>query len=380
MRLFMHIGIFIFVIPALLISCERVKEPEPVIRPVRYVSASSIEAGQVRTFAGVAQTGDKTSLSFRVSGKIIQFPVKIGDRLRKGGLVASLDPADFELKVQRTQASLVRARAQERNAAANYERVRLLYENQNASLNDLDIARADFESKKASVVSSRKQLDLAKRELSYTKLRAPMDCAVASKEVEVNENVISGKPIVSADCGSWEEVYVDVPERFISDIKVGMLVTASFDAIPRETFPAIVTEVGVAVTGTATTYPIKVRQTKLNPRVRSGMAAQVTFRFESLGGKKHIVVPLIAVGEDKDGRYVFILEKKEGGLGVVRRSSVKIGALAPTTIELIEPLGKGEVSGIEILEGLEDGELVVTAGVKRLIDGEEVKILGLEKG
>lgn len=380
MKRFIHRGMFILIIPALIISCEKVKEPEPVIRPVRYIQASSKEASQVRTFAGVAQTGDKTSLSFRVSGKILKFPVKIGDRLKKGGLVAALDPADYELKVQRTEASLVRARAQERNAEANYERVRLLYENQNASLNELDIARADFESKKATVVTYKKQLSLARLELSYTKLTAPMDCAIASKKVEVNENVVSGQAIVTADCGTWEEVYVDVPERFISDIKVGMPATVIFDTIPGEKYSAVVTEVGVAATGTATTYPVKVRQTKPNPRVRSGMAAQVTFRFESLGGKKHIIVPLIAVGEDKDGRYVYVLEKKEGEHGVVRRRSVKIGALAPTTIQLVEPLGKGEVEGIEILEGLEDGELVVTAGVKRLRDGEEVKILGLEKG
>jgi len=377
---FIRLVLLLFVSLSILLSCERVKEPETVIRPVRFIHVSSTEVGQVRTFAGVAQTGDKASLSFRVGGKVIKFLVKVGDKLKKGSLIASLDPADFELKVQRTEASLVRARAQERNAEANYERVRLLYENRNASLNDLDIARADFESKKAAVVSVKKQLNLAKRELSYTNLIAPIDCAIASKQVEVNENIKSGQPIVSADCGSWEDVKIDVPERFISEIKNGMPVTVTFDTLPGESFQAIVIEVGVAATGTATTYPVKVRQTKPNPKVRSGMAAQVTFRFESLEGKRHIIVPLIAVGEDRDGRYVYVLERKEGELGTVRRRAVTIGALAPTKIQLLEPLGKGEVEGMEILEGLKEGELVVTAGVKRLSDGEKVKILGLEKG
>ena len=371
---FFLLSVFIGSALSLLLSCERKEQKaEPVLRPVRSMKVVSKAADQVRTFAGVAQKGDKSFLSFRVKGKIDSFPVKVGDKLGKGKLIASLDPTDFELKVQEAEAGLVHARAQERNALANYDRTRLLYENRNASLNDLDIARADAESKKAAVVSSKKQLGLARRELAYTQLRAPISCSIVSKDVEVNENVNSGQAVITADCGTWEEVKVDVPERFISEIKSGMPVSVAFDTIAGETFSAVVTEVGVGVSGTATTYPVTVRQAESNPKVRSGMAAQVTFRFHATKGR--IIVPLQSVGEDRDGRFVFVLEKKDKDRAVVKRRAVTIGALAPITIQFIEPLGSGVVEGMEILEGLEDNELIATAGVKRLIDGTEVKLL-----
>jgi RND family efflux transporter MFP subunit len=143
----------------------------------------------------------------------------------------------------------------------------------------------------------------------------------------------------------------------IADIAVGQAVDVAFDALRGRQFPARVTEAGVAAVGTATTFPVTVRLDEADLGIRSGMAAEVRFEFGGEDAGERMLVPAVSVGEDRDGRFVFVLEE---GSGVVRRRGVSVGELT--------------ADGIEILSGLEEGERIVTAGVRRLSDGEEVRV------
>lgn len=354
------------ILPLLLISCGKEPQVEEVIRPVRYQKVYISGGERSRTFSGVAQASQESRLSFKVAGNIRRIPVKVGDKVEVGQLIAELDPKDYELQVEEAQAALSQAEAQQRNADANYERVRKLYENRNASRNDLDAARAASESAEAQVKSVEKRLELAKSQLSYTRLTAPTRGAIATVEHEANENVNPGQTIVQLTSGSSIEVEVAVPEVLISQVKEGEKVTVTFDAMPEQTFPARVTEVGVASTGYATTFPVTVRLEAADQSVRSGMAAEVSFMFESAQqaggspGRKQINVPSVAVGEDRQGRFVYVVEPTDSGFGIAHRRPVMIGDLTE--------------QGIEILEGLNDGDRVVTAGVSKLTDGQKVRL------
>jgi multidrug efflux pump subunit AcrA (membrane-fusion protein) len=90
------------------------------------------------------------------------------------------------------------------------------------------------------------------------------------------------------------------------------------------------------------------------------MAAEVEFRFEDPGTSGRFRVPAHAVTEDRQGRFVLIVEPTEPGRGVVRRRAVEVGQLTP--------------SGLEVLEGLEDGDRLVTAGISQIEDGDTVKL------
>jgi len=343
-------------------ACEK-EHPEikKDIRPVQYTRVQHKQPSQVRTFSGVARAGAESNLSFKVNGTVDRVNVKVGDQIERGGFIASVDPTDYDLQLQQTQASLDRAEAEERNAAAAYERTRLLYENNNASRSQLDAARAAFESTKAAVLAIKKQIALARQQLKYTELRAPITCSIAAVDVEENENVHSGQLVVVANCGTQAEVEVGVPENVISQIKKGSISNVTFDALPGKSYEAVVTEVGVAVTGASSTFPVTVQLIHPNPNVRSGMTADVTFFLESEDVKARIFLDPVAVKEDFKGRFVFIVEPQGEEVGVVRRRSVTSG-------ELVQ-------DGLEIIDGLKDGDLVVTAGASRLKDGLEVKLL-----
>lgn len=343
-------------------SCSKKEHTtEEIVRPVRYLRVFSTDSHRTRSFSGIARSEEESEISFKVSGTVIELPVKLGDNIGKEDLIARLDPKDYELRVQEAEASLARARAQERNAAANYERVRQLYENQNASLSDLDLARTQAESTQAQVRSADKQLELARLQLSYTRLTAPDDGSIASLNVEINEYVKAGDTVVLLSTCCSLEVEVAIPESLISSMREGNPASVIFDSLPGERFPAVVNEVGVAPTEFATTYPVTVRLEKTDPSIRSGMSAEVTFRFGTAGGGKRFIVPPVAVGEDPEGKFVFIVEPTDAKLGIARKRPVSVGELTS--------------AGLEITEGLFEGDLVVTGGINNIRDGLKVKIL-----
>ncbi len=347
-----------------------------VLRPVRTQQVFSTGGVRVRSFSGSARSGTESRLSFRVAGAIVELPVRVGDSVGAGQLIARLDAEDYRLAMREAEAGLAQARAQAQNAESNYERVRDLYEADNASRADLDAALASFQSTEASVRASEQRLELARQQLSYTRLTAPVAGAVAAVPVEVNENVRAGQIVIYLNSGTDLEVEVGVPEVLISQVAEGDLTEVTFDALPDRAFQARVAEVGVAATGTATTYPVTVVLSDRDPDLRSGMAAEVAFRFESGQGVELFIVPSVAVGEDREGRFVYVVEHDEDretepeaetegeqdaepGVGVIRRRAVRVGEMT--------------TEGIEILEGLSDGEHLVVAGVSRIEDGLRVR-------
>ena len=343
-------------------SCGKEEAPpEPVIRPVRTLEVFATGGIRKRAFSGTSQAALESRLSFKVGGTISRVAVKVGDRVRAGQAIAELDPRDFELLVQDAEAGLKSTEAQARNAAANYSRVRALYENRNASRNELDAARAGSESAQAQVKSVQKKLELARLQRSYARLTSPVNGSIASVTAEENENVSPGQPIALLTSGSQLEVEVAIPEILIAQVREGDTVSIAFDALQGKQFSGTVTEVGVAAMGMATTFPVTVRQEQADPACRPGMAAEVTFRFGAKDGRERIWVPPVAVGEDRDGRFVFVVEHTDAGFGRTHRRAVSVGDLAE--------------EGIEILDGLRDGEQVVIAGVSRIRNGQRVRLL-----
>ncbi|MCA9402548.1 MAG: efflux RND transporter periplasmic adaptor subunit [Candidatus Omnitrophica bacterium] len=352
------------IIAAVLISgCVQPEPPQEVIRPVRVERVYKTDGARVRTFSGVASAGVESKLSFKVGGTVEKKMVNVGDLVRQGDLIAQLDPQDFSLQAQEVEAQIAQAEAQARNTKSNYERVRALYENNNASKSDLDQARAAYESSQASLQALANTRELAQRQIGYTKLRAPRDGHIASVEIDVNENVGPGQTIVVLTSDEDIDVEVMVPENLITRVRKGDIVEVSFVARPDRIYQGQVTEVGVSSGSFATTYPVTVNVASATGDVRSGMAAEVAFHFVDKGSRDHWVVRSSAVNEDAQGRFVYIAEPAEGeaGMATVTRRDVSVGSLTD--------------DGIEILSGLRDGDRVITAGVSKVQPDQKVRLL-----
>jgi len=348
-----------FIIITFILSCAEKEDIKEVIRPVRTEQVFSTGGERVRTFSGVVQSGTESKLSFKVPGTVQKVNVDIGKKVRSGQLLIQLDPTDYEIQVKEAENAREMARSAEIQAESNYERIRALYENRSASKSALDAARAGFEATHEQDNISKKRRKLARNQLEYTSLKAPVAGTVSNVMVEENENVQAGQQLVFLTSGSELEVKISMPEILIAQIREGDNVSVTLDAVQGKSFKSKVTEVGVSSTGYATTYPVMVRLVETDPNIRSGMAAEVSFTFEATSNRDCFIVPPVAVGEDRLGRFVFVVQGADSGFGNIQKKSVEIGELT--------------TDGLEIMEGLTDGDYLVTAGVSQIQDGLKVK-------
>lgn len=346
----------------LLAGCDKTPpQLETKLRPVKYVTLHQ-GAGAIRdrVFSGTTHATQEADLSFKVNGTIKQIAVAVGDRVKRGDLIAELDAETYRVELKQARASLAKAEATRRNAEAEYQRVRQLYTNDNASKNELDSALANAESAKAAYRAEAQSVRLAKLNLDYTRLTADTDCSVANVSIEANENISAGATVAQVICGDNWEVRIAVPESLIGAFQNGLQGQVRFTALRGETFQGVVTEVGTA-TGSSTTFPVTLTLDKVPPVIRSGLAVEVTFQFTYQGSNhdRFYLAPAV-VGQDESGTFVYIMESTDTPrVAVLRRRNVEVGDIS----EL----------GLEILSGLKDGERVVVAGHKSARDGMLVR-------
>ncbi|NNG25916.1 MAG: efflux RND transporter periplasmic adaptor subunit [Ignavibacteriaceae bacterium] len=356
-----HKILFPFTLSLLVIitSCGDEKQIEEKIRPVRYAEVITGGSGTMRVFTGTAKTGIESKLSFKVGGTIKNINVKVGDFVNKGAVIAVLDDTDYKIKVKEAEAGLKQAESQALNTKNNYERVKTLYETNSISKSELDGARAQYESATANVEGMRSTLEYARLQLSYTRLLAPESGSIAVCNSESNENVQVGQIIAILIVGKDMEIELGIPENVINRIQTGMNVSITFPSL-NNNFNGLVSEVSPSIDVNSSTYLVSVKI--LNPTidVKSGMAANVIFEFEGSSSNDQLVVPVAAVGEDSDGRFVFLVVPEDETIASIKKQHIQIGDLTS--------------EGFEVVSGLSLNQKVATAGLQSLIDGQKVRI------
>ncbi len=334
---------------------------EEIIKPVKYAPVVQVGGEIIKSFNGTSQSGAETKLSFRTNGLIIKLNVKVGDKVRMGTLIAQLDLSDLQLNYQKADAALQSTKSQVETARSGFERMKELYQANSASLSDYEQAKNTYSGAQSSYESARKTLELQARQINYAKITAPTAGIVSAVNVELNEFVNAGSPVIIINSDQEDiEVNVGVTETYISKIKNGDHALISFTGIPGKTFPGVVTEVGFSSSQTATS-PVVLKLTEISNQMRPGMPVEVTFSFGDKNEKSRLSVPVSAVGQDHEGSFVYVLKPGEENVYTVLKTVIQTGKLSN--------------EGYQILDGLNEGAFVATAGLRSLYDGMKVKLL-----
>ncbi|MEO1484960.1 MAG: efflux RND transporter periplasmic adaptor subunit [Bacteroidota bacterium] len=347
------LGLFLF-------GCGGKEEaPKKVLRPVKFQEVGYLGGEKVRTFSGTAQTEKIINLSFRASGIITQYDVKLGQKVKKGQLLARLDNVQSRLAYEQSITQLNSAASQMNTAKLNLNRVRTLYEKGSASLSDFEAAKNSFKTAEESHKSAKRGVDIQAEQIQYGYIYAPENGTIASVTAEIDENVQAGQAVAVLNAGTEMEISLGIPESVINGVSEGMEVQVNFSAIADTAFKGKITEVSPAVDANTATYPVMA--TVVNPTndIKSGMAANVTFDFGERKVENTLVVPAYAVGEDSNGRFVFLVEDK-GETTTVKKHPIKVGNLSS--------------EGFEVVSGLSVGQKIATAGLQTLLNGQEVKL------
>jgi len=341
-------------------SGEKAQEAE-VIRPVRFSEVTEAPIQVERRFSGITKAGEVVRMSFRTGGKVETLKVVVGDRVKLGQVVATLDNRDARLNLEKALVALENSRIQSENARSNLNRIRALYENNNEPLSEYEKARDSYANASATYNADKRGAQLLKRELAYYTLTAPMDGIITSRVVEANENVSSGQEVAVIQSSDSIEVETGIPELWIPHVSRGQEVSIAYPSAPEKRFAGRVTEVAFESDKETHTYPVTLSMEGAGADIRPGMPASVIFEFDKNVAGAMLLVPAHAVAKDYEGYFVYILEEAGKGEGVVTKRRVTVGRMI--------------TEGFEIASGLQAGEKVVTAGVSFLTDGKQVKLI-----
>jgi membrane fusion protein, multidrug efflux system len=335
-----------------------------VVRPVKLLTIGGASASQARKLPGTVQATDRVDLAFQVAGTLINIPVKEGQRVKKGDLLAKLDPRDFETSVNNAKGSLAKAKASVEYAAVEYQRYRNIKTTDAGAVSDsmvllkqksLKVARADLQSAEAGIAAAQDQL-------AYTQLYAPFAGVIAQKYVDNYQEIKAKEAILSLQNMSNVDVVVDIPEMLMTPIrKSPPLMFAEFASDPNRRFELKIKEVALQADPKTQTYRLVLTMpAPTGIRILSGMTATVNIDLaEAISEPStNIVIPLIAVWAD------------EAGKAMVWTVDTKTMSVHKT------PVTTGELSGSEnvrVTTGLKMGDMIAISGVSKLHEAQVVR-------
>ncbi len=326
-------------------GCKQKTESAPEVKCVNIATAEDEASLAPYSYSGKTKSPEDCAAAFRVSGQLISVKVKEGDYVRKGQVIAEMDPRDYNLQLNATTAEYQQIKA-------DCERVIAMYNEGNTTAQNYDKARYGLE-------QITQKLNNHRNQLNDTKLKAPISGYVQSKFHEAGETVGAGMPIVSIFGNSDIEVEINLPASDYAVRDSFYNYTCSFDIFPGKRFGLQVIRCSQEA-NRSQLYTMRLRlvgdyeRKKITP----GMSTMV-YVNKHISGRELISIPSSAVMFKDDKVMVFVYDEK-----------TKKVKLRPIVLNALLKNGTALV-----VEGLKYGEKVVSTGIHHIKDGDEVEII-----
>jgi RND family efflux transporter MFP subunit len=334
----------------LLSACGREPAPETGVAneaaPVRTVPAERADVDASVRAVGILTPSDEVRLAFKVGGVIESMNVDVGDRVRRGQVLAVLKGTEVNAAVaqaaeaaEKSRRDLERARQLQADEVATQEQVEDLTTAYNVARSNLQAAQ--FNARFATIV-------------------APSDGVVLQRLALADELVAGGQPVlVFGATGDGWVIRASLADRDAVRVNLGDAARISFDAFPGRSFDGKVTRVGSAADPQTGTFEVEIEVAPAGARFVRGLIAKVDLAIRSQGPSMQTVVPVTAIVQANGAVAVIYVHHPEEG--VARRREITVGRIV------------GE--RVVVLEGLAPGEQVVTDGAAWLTDGHAVRIV-----
>lgn len=333
------------------VGCKQAEEEATLIRPVRTMRVADADQLSRRAFPGRAEATQAVDMAFEVQGQLIERPIDVGDRVKKGQVLARIDSRDYANDLQAAQARL-------EQAEAYFERIEKAVQTGAVAQQDLTDARAQRDMATANV-------RIKKKAVEDSGLIAPFDGTIAATYVENFQNVQRKQIVLRLLDTSKMELKIDIPEQLIMLTPYLQDITVTFEAKPGVAVPAKVKEIGTEASATTRTYPITLIMDQPDEfTILAGMTGVVRGTPEPPGKTAESGFEILgaAVFEEDGKSYVWVVDDANT---TVRRQEVN-----PTAVTSF---------GVRV-EGLERGQTIVTAGAHHLSEGRKVRLMDEGKG
>jgi RND family efflux transporter MFP subunit len=316
------------------------------------VSTSGI--GGASVFAGEVKPRHEADLGFRIGGKVIARNVDVGARVRKGEVLARIDPTDVGLQADAAKAAAAAARTELSFTQAEYQRYQGLFAQKFVSANALDQKKSAFEAARARVEQSEAQLAVSRNQATYAALVAERDGVITAVNVEAGQVVTAGQPLMKLAGEEEREVAIAVPENRLVELKAAPSLAVALWAQPGKLYRAKIREIAPAVDATTRTFDVRVSILDADASLAWGMTANVAAFTQSTASAA--LVPLTAIYRDNDQPAVWIYDQQTQQV-----------RLRPVSI------AQYREDGVLLRDGVRDGDWIVAAGVHKLTEGQKVR-------
>ena len=301
---------------------------------VKITKVTNEDIPQTETYTATVESDVKNNISPNTPLRIEKILVDVGDVVRKGQVLVTLD-----------QTNLISTKLQTENAKIEFERAEALYKIGGISKSDYDKAKLLYDT----------NATLAKQLAENAQLVAPVSGVVTARNYDNGDMYNGQTPVLTIEQTNAVKLNVNVSESYYKLLKKGMPATITLDAYEGEEFTGKVTIVSPSIDATTHTFKAEITINNKDQKVRPGMFARATINF---GSKSHTVIPDVALVKQigAGDRYVYVY---------------KDGKVSYNKVEL----GKHMGDKYEILSGVNAGDQVVIAGHSRLANGKEVEVV-----
>jgi RND family efflux transporter MFP subunit len=342
---------------ALLMACRaEVDNAAPEARPVRVMTVERREAAPSIALTGRIQAEDEVALAFRISGRIIDNSVKLGDRLNSEQLVARLESQNELNGLRSAQANLAAAEGRLVQASNHFDRQKFLLARDATTQAVFDDATQALQTARSQVDASEAQLKTAQDLLSFTELKADAPGVVTVVGPGAGEVVQAGQMIVRLARQGGRDAVFDLSAPSLRSAPADPLIVVSLTDDPAVSTTGRIREVAPQADPVTRTFEVKVGL--IDPPAAMRLGATVSGRIQTESASI-VEIPTTAITQNNKTPAVWVIDP-----GTLRVSMRNVEILRTTADRAV-------VTG-----GLDVGEIVVTAGVRTLHPDQKVRLLG----
>jgi HlyD family secretion protein len=317
---------------------------------------------QYVTASGTLSAVVSVDVGSQVSGKVSALNVDFNDHVKKGQLIAEIDPSVYQAALRQAEGDLASAEANLVLKKQNLERKKILVPQKAASQLDLDQATAEVAQAEATVIIKRAALDSARANLSYCKITSPIDGIVISRKVDAGQTLVAAMstPVLFTIARDITKMHISAPvsEADIGLVKVDQTLKFNVDAFPEEEFTGKVIQVRKAPTTTSNvvTYEVVIDVDNPEEKLFPGMTADVSILVAEHRNALKVTNAALRYAPPATATYEGTLPSK---LGNGERLAYSLTADGKTLKPLIVKAGIADGVDTEVLAGADEGAALV---------------------
>lgn len=331
-------------------EAKRPAGPPPTPVTVTQATARSVEI--VEEVVGTVENVVDPLLGAEVAGRVTRVNADVGRRVRRGDVLAEIDPVDAEIQARSDAAELARLQTLLENQERIVRNQQQLFERNFISQNALDDAIAQRDALRQQLAAARARVEAGQRTLRKTRLIAPVDGEIEERVVNVGDYVKVGDPMFRLVSRTQLRAHLPFPESAGPRLKVGQTVRLSSPLVPGRVLETAISEIRPTITSSSRALDVIVNFSYEGAFRGGGTvnAAVVT------GARANaIMVPEQSVVLRPAGKVVYLIAEGKATQAVVQTGIKKDGF-------------------VEIVAGLKGGETIAVDGAGFLTGGASVAI------